>query len=565
MVRAGAITSYIRLTSYNPGRCIFIPLEDAIALGCDVVFASWQFVLTSHCRGGIPGKANLRCVAVFLAVPSPVHTFNTPSLKMQQRRVTCMNSLIIYLVVVGSTLFYSVNCSMTGVIRNSTVGCAPSELPGYSCSLVVREGRLKVHWETFADMETDTVRIAAETPGLVGYLGVGWSASGSMIPGYAVIGWLDEPRPDTAVVKGYFLKAKKTSGVIETSDIPFVNRTISYVDGVTRLEVALRYMPNGGRSCPLCRLRASGDTKFNYAYTFSYITPRLTVRAFWLLAEHSGLRVGGRPSSCTPTTATSPSTSSTRSPPPPAAPPGPPTSVFTRGAHMFDNDAVAHGLAMIAAFALMFPLAVSLAANARQGGGLLKQAAPIRGVSAWFQWHRVLNSIGAGFVVVGLAIAISEFDIGRIFSEHARVNRLHAVCGIFFGSLALLNLLVGLLRPAKESLSRPRWLKVHLYCGRGTVIGGIITCFLGILAFMKDDDESSALLWVCYILFLAVSALVHWRGRARNKAAGGQPAPPTGVVVSREMSYAVGIEEVGAHRLERNAGGFQRFEDERVG
>lgn len=134
----------------------------------------------------------------------------------------------------------------------------------------------------------------------------------------------------------------------------------------------------------------------------------------------------------------------------------------------------AHAYLMSVAFGLCMPLLIAFPVTRK----------PAASPSAWFAAHRGTAGFALLLVLGGLALAVSSIEDGEHLSDP------HHLVGVVVVALVVMNPLLGVLRPAKESANRQLWLVAHRIVGYGSVLLGLFNCVLG--AKLLEDAEGFA-------------------------------------------------------------------------
>jgi len=156
---------------------------------------------------------------------------------------------------------------------------------------------------------------------------------------------------------------------------------------------------------------------------------------------------------------------------------------------------VAHGAVMGIALLAFFPSGVFVArrahlGNKAQGHGMGK---------TYFSLHVTLQLTGAVLLAVGMTLALTMVECH--FWE-GNVNLTHGTLGCVLCALVLTQLMLGLVRPSKESVKRPIWRATHRIVGVCFLEGMFANAVLGAWKWVGDG--------VTWPVWLIVAGGVLW-------------------------------------------------------
>ncbi|GJP29528.1 hypothetical protein CLOM_g17047 [Closterium sp. NIES-68] len=354
----------------------------------------------------------------------------------------------------------------------------PSSLPGYTWSVQLSKNAYVLHWAVNRD---NTVSMAAQVA-TSGYIGVGFSKDGKMSNSDAAIGNLP---PGTlangAAVGPYYMGGHDLESVQPTALWSVSNTSVTTADGYT----IMRFTRSMGMG--QVPINAFGPNTIIWAYSPDGSTA---------LADHRSNY-------------------------------GTATIDFVKGTvsagHGSSTAAyIAHGVLLALAFALLMPLAILLArllladrphgallnpnstayiptdANAYTNGNGNGNASPAQQQQQpaknlrplGFQLHRGIQLLALVVAVVGMIVIFVQVGSKGLSWKHGQV-------GLAAVILALLQGVVGFIRPDKSAPSRFKWLVAHCVIGATTIALAWAAIFLGIdLYHTKFMENVTWCYWV---------------------------------------------------------------------
>eukprot|EP00210_Caulerpa_lentillifera_P002100 g2015.t1 len=326
-------------------------------------------------------------------------------------------------------------------------GCIESNL-GYGQSTQL--GQVTLHW-TIGPQDANgeapevndgeiAITLVAETDG---WIGIGFAEStGQMAPADVVLGWVSG---GTASINGYSISGQSISADQATENIGLRELQGSEVNGLTTLQFIL----TGQFTRPVdftqnVNLNAAvgpTDSLIPHSYRNGFTLNFLTCASSVEAQDLTEYR--------------------------------------------------AHGAMMIIAWIVLAPLGVLIARNKYVFAGISE--------GAWFQIHRFVQILALTFMFIGMVIALSEFSdpASTEGKRHRRVGIAILTIGFFQGA-------VPFFRPKHESPYRFFFNFFHGYLGRGAVILGIATVFLGINAYDILNDGDVDIYWIPCLVILSV-------------------------------------------------------------
>ncbi|CAI6006915.1 unnamed protein product [Closterium sp. NIES-65] len=396
------------------------------------------------------------------------------------------------------------SCSTSGSSGSSSSGssssqgsaCQPSSLAGYKCSTKLSGNAYILHWVVNKD---STVSMAAQVA-TTGYIGVGFSKDGKMPNSDAAIGNVP---PGTlangAAVGPYYMNGHELQSVTPTAMWSVTNTSVTTANGYTIMKFT-RSMGTGH-----VPINAFGPTTIIWAYSPDGSTTLADHRSNYGSASIDfvkGTVSGGHGSS---------------------------TAAY-----------IAHGALLSIAFALLMPLAILLArlllADRPDGAPLnLNHASYIHanadGIAPspqqqqsaknlrpmGFQLHR-------GIQVFALVVAVAGMIVIIMQAGSKGLNWTHGQVGLAAVILALVQAIVGFVRPDKTAPNRFMWLVAHCLIGATTIALAWAAMFLGIdLYHSKFMENVTWCYWVCgvcvgvfgvaYLVLVIPDSILSLKGR----------------------------------------------------
>ncbi|CAI7925001.1 unnamed protein product, partial [Closterium sp. NIES-53] len=314
------------------------------------------------------------------------------------------------------------------------LGCSPSPLANYTCSLKLSGDNFILHWKS---LSKTSVAIAAEAA-TTGFLSLGWSRGGRMAPSDAAIGNLPFGAiANGAAVGAFYIGGYEESEVVPSGDFKLDNTAVESKNGRTIMKFE-RSTTDG--TAPI---NAEGSTTVIWSFSDQ---PSLSFH---------GSNCGSASVNFVNTTAAPVSSSSNSS-----------------------KQAVllAHGIMLALAYALLMPLGVLLARLFLYDRPTLpseeeKETHTNRGL--WFLCHKYIQ-IFAVLLVVTAAIMVF------IVSGSQGLEWTHGKLGVVALALTFVQPFLGFFRPDKGTSQRPAWLTFHWAMGIAAIAMGCANVFLGI-------------------------------------------------------------------------------------
>ncbi|CAI7774419.1 unnamed protein product [Closterium sp. NIES-54] len=354
--------------------------------------------------------------------------------------------------------------------------CQPSSLAGYKCSTQLSANAYILHWVVNKD---STLSMAAQVA-TTGYIGVGFSKDGKMTNSDAAIGNVP---PGTlangAAVGPYYMSGHELQSVTPTAMWSVTNTSVTTSNGYTIIKFT-RTMGTG-----YVPINAFGPTTIIWAYSPDGSTT---------LADHR--------------------------------------SNYTAAY-------IAHGALLSIAFALLMPLAILLArlllADRPDGAPLnLNRASYIHadanGVAPSPQQQPAKNlrpmgfQLHRGIQVFALVVAVAGMIVIIVQAGSKGLSWTHGQVGLAAVILALVQAIVGFVRPDKTAPNRFMWLVAHCFIGATTIALAWAAMFLGIdLYHTKFMENVTWCYWVCgvcvgvfgvaYLVLVIPDSILSLKGR----------------------------------------------------
>lgn len=127
---------------------------------------------------------------------------------------------------------------------------------------------------------------------------------------------------------------------------------------------------------------------------------------------------------------------------------------------------------------MLAPLGVQVARFGKRAAEVEGSAGANSGKKAsWFVVHRAVQILVVVLSAVGILMIVIAIDD----SELPHFDSTHSALGTVTASLMCIQLLFGIVRPAKDSPLRHAWQLAHKCCGYITWVLAMITCILGAL------------------------------------------------------------------------------------
>ncbi|CAI5494445.1 unnamed protein product [Closterium sp. Naga37s-1] len=383
--------------------------------------------------------------------------------------------------------------------------CQPSSLAGYKCSTKLSANAYILHWAVNKD---STVSMAAQVA-TTGYIGVGFSKDGKMTNSDAAIGNVP---PGTlangAAVGPYYMSGHDLQSVTPTAMWSVTNTSVTTANGYTIMKFT-RTMGTG-----YVPINAFGPTTIIWAYSPDGSTTLADHRSNYGSASIDfvkGTVSGGHGSS---------------------------TAAY-----------IAHGALLSIAFALLMPLAILLARllladrpdsaplNLNRSsyiptdanGNASPQQQPGKNLRPMgFQLHR-------GIQVFALVVAVAGMIVIIVQAGSKGFNWTHGQVGLAAVILALVQAIVGFVRPDKTASNRFMWLVAHCLIGATTIALAWAAMFLGIdLYHTKFMENVTWCYWVCgvcvgvfgaaYLILVIPDSILSLKGKDHRDAEKGTPA-----------------------------------------
>ncbi|GJP29531.1 hypothetical protein CLOM_g17049 [Closterium sp. NIES-68] len=334
-------------------------------------------------------------------------------------------------------------------------GCQPSSLPGYTCSVQLSKNAYTLHWAVNKD---STVSMAAQVA-TTGFVGIGFSKDGKMTNSDAAIGNVPPGAlANGAAVGAYYLGGRDVGSVQPTDTWSVTNTSVTTSNGYTTM-VFTRSMGTGH-----VPIDASAPTTIIWAYSPDGSTA---------LAYHAS-NFGSASIDFVKGTSTAGQGSSTAA-------------------------YIAHGVLLALAFALLMPLAILLArlllADRPHGALLnLNSGKDLRPLG--FQLHR-------GIQLSALVVAVAGMIVIFVQAGSKGLSWTHGQVGLAAVILALLQAVVGFIRPDKTAPNRFKWLVAHCVIGATTIALAWTAMFLGIDLYHTKFMENVT--WCYWVTGICVS------------------------------------------------------------
>ncbi|CAI5470768.1 unnamed protein product, partial [Closterium sp. Yama58-4] len=385
--------------------------------------------------------------------------------------------------------------SSSGSSSSQGSACQPSSLAGYKCSTKLSANAYILHWAVNKDT---TVSIAAQVA-TTGYIGVGFSKDGKMSNSDAAIGNVP---PGTlangAAVGPYYMSGHDLQSVQPTAMWSVTNTSVTTANGYTIIKFT-RSMGTGH-----VPINAFGPTTIIWAYSPDGSTTLADHRSNYGSASIDfvkGTVSGGHGSS---------------------------TAAY-----------IAHGALLSIAFALLMPLAILLArlllADRPDGAPLnLNRASYIHadanGIAPSPQQQPAKNlrpmgfQLHRGIQVFALVVMVAGMIVIAVQSGSKGLNWTHGQVGLAAVILALVQGIVGFVRPDKTAPNRFMWLVAHCLVGATTIALAWAAMFLGIdLYHIKFMENVTWCYWVCgmcvgvfgvaYLVLVIPDSILSLKGR----------------------------------------------------
>ena len=287
--------------------------------------------------------------------------------------------------------------------------------------------RIELFWTLNEEAETAEMAIRSLSP--AGYVSVGWpETAGRMIPGDAVV---VHAAGGTPTIAGYRLSGRNSPGVQpDAGRLGLTAAEAEMADDGTLSAVFTRpYSPASGT--PSLR---RGPVDFIWAIGPSPSSPTS-------LAQHSFRSSGTVDLSLTN------------------------GSVSELGTSIGTFFAI-HAILMGVPWLLLIPAAILFARYFKDRGG-----------STWFQFHRAVNTLSVLAVIAALVMGLLR---------GTRTETTHLILGCIVVPLAVLQVVAGIFRPAKEATLRSAWYVAHSWAGRAAVVLAIVNVFFGMRTARAD-------------------------------------------------------------------------------
>ena len=337
-------------------------------------------------------------------------------------------------------------------------GCALSPLD-YQCMSIL--GEVTVHWTlgpaaaSGSVLEVDEGEVAmAISAATTGYVAVSFAqAPGSMAPADVILGWVNDAG---ATINAYDITERDITSNDRSDEIGMTPRGGVEEDGVTTIEFVL-----------------------NGTFTFD-VDFQQTLDMNWAIAPDDSLIRHTRRGSSTINLLSGASTEESR------------TLKYYK----------AHGACMVIAWIGLAPLGVLVARN--------KYVFKIISDGAWFQIHRAVQITALLSMICGLIVALVEF------SDPATVEgKRHRRVGISIVTIGLVQGFIPFFRPHPDGTYRYIFNYVHWWLGRGAVVLGIATVFLGIEAYDILNEKDVDAWWITSVAILGVYFILASLGEFR--------------------------------------------------
>jgi len=125
--------------------------------------------------------------------------------------------------------------------------------------------------------------------------------------------------------------------------------------------------------------------------------------------------------------------------------------------------------------------------------------------SAWFQFHRAVNTLSVMAVVAALVMGLIR---------GTRTETTHFILGCIVVPLAVLQVVAGVFRPAKDATLRSAWYVAHSWAGRTAVILAWVNIFFGMRTARADAGKGWLIgvgAYLCVLTIIIVSLEVRKR------------------------------------------------------
>ena len=326
-------------------------------------------------------------------------------------------------------------------------GCVSSML-GYDCMTTL--GEVTVHWTLGPADDSESVpelvegevamAISAET---TGYVAISFAQSPpSMAPADVILGWVEG---GVATINAYSISSRSISENELTDTIGLTPRGGTEEDGVTTIEFVL-----------------------NGTFTFD-VDFQQTLAMNWAVSPADSLTQHSSRASSTINLLSGAATEQSQ------------TLKYYK----------AHGACMVIAWIGLAPLGVLIARNKYVFKDISK--------GAWFQIHRVVQITALVSMICGLVVALSEFK-----DPATEEGKRHRRVGISIVTIGLVQGFIPFFRPHPDGRYRYIFNYVHWWLGRGAVVLGIATVFLGIQAYDILNDNDVDNWWITSVVILGV-------------------------------------------------------------
>lgn len=126
--------------------------------------------------------------------------------------------------------------------------------------------------------------------------------------------------------------------------------------------------------------------------------------------------------------------------------------------------------------------------------------------ASWFLWHRAVQTL----VVVTSAVGVLSIILAINDSNLPHFDSTHSILGTLTSALMLLQMVAGIVRPAKDSSLRYAWQLGHKCCGYATWVLAMITCILGSLKLpdvlaLNSQTKDDTSIWVVVLVLGLIS------------------------------------------------------------
>ncbi|CAG9460241.1 unnamed protein product [Pedinophyceae sp. YPF-701] len=343
--------------------------------------------------------------------------------------------------------------------------CTASTLQGatraYDCMQSVAAG-VAIHWMLpRAESPNEVPAMAIEGPE-TSYISLGWGDSpGSMVPGYAVIGWADTGSNDPPHVGIYRMDGRSAGGVTPTTEVALSSASISVANG--RYVMEFHVAGTAGAGAAARRRLSQGAPRL--------LDPLGANNMLYALGPAGAAKGAFRTHTVDGGFTLNLVTGATGS-----------------TGHPLHATFVAHGILGLLGFVVLFPVAVTSAAL-KQG---FRGCTGVTTMPLWMDVHRAAAFLGPVFGGAAVALIVVKGNGGA--GAQGLAFPTHRVLGWAVVAAGAANVLIGKIRPGKDHRYRTLWFLAHRVTGYGALAGGIAECFLGVVVMRDADDDVGGML-----------------------------------------------------------------------